>query len=293
MLLHSIPVLLLVAVSLANPVTIVRSEPPADAVFIPCEQGTVDPICHLVKQPSQDIVTEITHPNGTVEVKKNFYTREQLKAIREANNVVSTEHRAHQKAEDNVARFIKGLTKRESAPPICRTETQRWYDQSQWGYWYQSWYQVGNCFYCNQCTESISTSFSVAQTWTYGLSATFNEVITVSFGFSWGQTFTLSDTRTCQWNNVESDCHSIWYQPLMSFHNGWANYQTHTHCGPGWGQGPQDSYYDHNWAGVNVNQGGDNGVNQGNLGCNSGCGGSDHRQCTNRNNGGVLWGYAN
>ncbi|KAJ2981390.1 hypothetical protein NQ176_g2049 [Zarea fungicola] len=292
MLFNSAFTLSFVAIGLASPVAL-RSEPPAGTTFIPCEEGTKDPICLLIKQPSQDVITELKHPNGTVEVKKNLYTRAQLQAIREENKVVSREHSPQQEPVDGSAAFIDSLTKRESAPPICWSETQKWYDQHEWGYWYQSWHQVGNCFYCDQCTEAISTSFAVSQTWTYGLSAKFNDVITVSFSFAWGQTFTLTDTRTCQWNFVESGCHSIWYQPLMSYHNGYPNYQTHTHCSAGQGQGPTDSYYDHNWAYANVNQAGNNGINQGNLGCNSGCGGNDHRSCTNGNNGGSLWPYAN
>ncbi|KAJ2976377.1 hypothetical protein NQ176_g4987 [Zarea fungicola] len=283
-----------IAVCLASPLSVIRSEPPAGTVFIPCEEGTKDPICLLVKQPTQDIITEITHPNGTVQVKRNLYTRGELQAIREANNVVSTEHSPNQDTPRNgSAEFIKSLTERDQLPPICYTENQKWYDTYNWGYWYNSWHQVGNCFYCDQCTEAIAVSFAVTQTWTYGLSYKFDDVITATFGFSWGQTFTLSDTRTCQWNNVEHGCHSIWYQPLLTYHNGEANYQTHHHCFARSGSPATDSYYDHGYTGVNVNQGGNNGVNQGNLGCNSGCGGSDHRQCTNGNNGGSLWPYAN
>lgn len=79
----------------------------------------------------------------------------------------------------------------------------------------------------------------------------------------------------------------------MSYHNGYANYQSHTHCFAGRGNTASDVYYDHNYAFANVNQAGNNGVNAGNLGCNSGCGGKNKRQCVNGNNGGALWPYAN
>lgn len=216
MLFNAAATLSLAIVTLASPLVVLKSEPPADAIFIPCAEDSQDPICHLVKQPSQDVITEITHPNGTTEVKKNLYTRAQLQAIREENKVVSKEHAPHQESFDGSAAFINSITKREStkresAPPICWTQTQKWYDTHDWGYWYQSWHQVGNCFYCDQCIEAINTSFGVSQTWTWGISAKFGDVITSTFGFSWGQTFSLSDTRTCQWNFVESGCHSIWY----------------------------------------------------------------------------------
>ncbi|KAF4457619.1 hypothetical protein F53441_492 [Fusarium austroafricanum] len=292
MLLLSTLVLSFVAAGLSTPVAVKldNSEPPANATWIPCVEGTKDPICLGIKAPSSDVITEIVHPDGRVEVHRNKYTRKQLKEIRHKNQVRSVQHEPGQLAHDKSAEFISNLTKRESAPPICTTETQKWYDQHDWGYWYQAWHQVGSCFYCDQCTEAIAVSFAVTQTWTVGLSAKFGEVITATFGFSWGETGSLTDTRTCQWNFVESGCHSIWYQPLMSYHNGNANYQTHTHCFAGQGNPAHDSYYDHNWAFANVNQiGNNNGVNQGNLGCNSGCQGNDHRQCQYGNNGGALW----
>ncbi|CVL12043.1 hypothetical protein FPRO06_04713 [Fusarium proliferatum] len=292
MLILSTLVLSFVAVGYATPLAIRldNTEPPENATFVQCHEGTTDPICLKIRGPSSDVITEIVHPDGTVEVHRNKYTREQLKDIRRQNKVKSVEHKPGHTVRDGSAAFINDLTKRESAPRICRSETQRWWDQNDWGYWYQAWHQVGSCFYCNQCTEAIAVGFSVSQTWTVGLSAKFGEVIEASFEFSWGETHTLTDTRTCQWNNVQSGCHSIWYQPLMSYHNGYANYQTHTHCGAGQGQGASDSYYDHNYAYANVNQiGNNNGVNQGNLGCDSGCQGSDHRQCQYGNNGGSLW----
>lgn len=294
MLLKRVLALSLVAFGLASPVTVLKSDPPADAVFIRCEEGTEDPICLLIKQPMQDIITERTHPNGTVEVKRNLYTRSQLQAIREQNSVVSREHKPIPEAAGTSAVLDNFHIERAVGPPVsnyCTSETQKWYDQHDWGYWFQSWQQVGACFYCDQCTRAIAYSFGVSQTWTYGLSAKFADVITLSFGFSWGQTLTLTDTQTCQWNFVESGCHSIWYQPLMSYHNGYANYQTHIHCTGG--PNPGDQYVDHEYAFANVNQAGNGGLSGGNLGCNSGCGGSDHRQCVNGNTGGVLWPYAN
>jgi hypothetical protein len=295
MMLQTILLLSLATAGLSSPI-VVRSGgngPLANSTFIPCTEGTTDPICKLVRQPKLDIVTEITHSNGTVEIKRNLYTREQLQTIRKQNNITSVEYQPGEVLQSRSAEFISSLTKRESAPPVCWSETQRWYDQNDSGYWYQAWNQVGNCFYCDQCTEAIAWSFGVSETWTWGLDIAFEEVITASFGFSWGETYTLTDTRTCDWNWVENGCHSIWYQPLMSYHNGYANYQTHSHCSAGQGSLPSDSYYDHNWAFANVNQAANGGVNQGNLGCNSGCEGSDGRQCQYGNGGGVLWPYAN
>ncbi|KAJ2974538.1 hypothetical protein NQ176_g6001 [Zarea fungicola] len=289
MLFQNVFRLSLVALSLATPL-IIRGDPPPNAVFFECKEGTKDPICLSIKQPFHDVTTEITHFNGTKEVKKNLYSRSQLQAIREENQVISREHAPHQELEDRSEAFIANLTKRDWVP-LCRTETQRWYDTQSWGYWYQNWHQVGSCFYCDYCSEAIATSFAVTQTWTVGLNYKFGEVITATFSFAWGQTFTITDTRTCRWRNVENNCHSIWYQPLMTYHNGNANYQTHTKCLPRAGLPGYEVYYDHNWAFANVNQAGGatNGVNQGNLGCNSGCGGWDKRQCVNGNFGGSLW----
>jgi hypothetical protein len=219
-----------------------------------------------------------------------MYTREQLQTIRERNNVTTVEYKPGDVVRNRSAEFISSLTKRESAPPVCHSELQQWYDTSNWGYWYQTWNQVGNCFYCNVCTEGIAISFGVTETWTVGLAATFYKVLQFTFQFSYGEALTLTDTRTCSWTNVEDGCHSIWYQPMMSYHNGNANYQTHTHCTGGVG-GTTDSYFDHNWAFANVNAGvgGDGSVNTGNMGCNSGCQGSDHRQCLHGNSGHFIW----
>ncbi|KAJ2976681.1 hypothetical protein NQ176_g4806 [Zarea fungicola] len=280
-------------VGLSNVINFRSGPPPANSTFIQCHEGTTDPICQMIRQPAQDVITEITHPNGTTEIKRNKYTRAQLEQIRLDKRVVSVKRMAGEPMHNGSAEFVAELNKREGPPQLCYHETQKWYDTYNWGYWYRDWRQVGNCFYCNPCTESIAFSFAVAQTWTYQLGIKFDDVVTATFGFSWGQTFTLQDTRTCQWVNNEHGCHSIWYQPLMSYHNGYANYQTHSHCYPRGGMPGGDSYYDHNYAWANVNQAGNNGVNQGNLGCNSGCGGSDHRQCVNKNFGGSLWPYAN
>ncbi|KAH8911215.1 hypothetical protein BR93DRAFT_989890 [Coniochaeta sp. PMI_546] len=284
-------VLALAAAGLASPVyfDLNNKREVGNITFVPCTHDSADPICKLVRQPSTDVISTIIHPNGTQEIKRNLYTREQLRDIRVRNSVTSVEFKPGQEIQDRSAEFIAELTKRETAPPVCYTETQTWFDQHEWGYWFQVWKQVGSCFYCDVCTDAIQTSFSVTQTWTTGLSVTFAKIIQANFGFSWGQTEGLSETRTCSWNNVQSGCHSIWYQPLMSYHNGYPNYQTHTHCYAASGYPASDSYYDHNYVYANVNQAGNNGINQGNLGCDSGCQGSDHRQCQYANNGGSLW----
>jgi hypothetical protein len=258
-----------------------------NATFVLCDDDSPDPICALVKRPTTAVMTSTLLPDGTwSEAVPSNWTREALKAVREANGVISNERRSFDP--------IANLTLRESAPPVCWTERQKWYDQSQWGYWYQAWHQIGSCFYCDSCSEAIAASFAVTQTWTVGIGADFDNVMHVSFDYSWGQTATLSDTRTCNWSLGDTyGCHSIWYQPLMSWHHGWPNYQTHTHCGAGQGQGPTDSYYDHHYTYAEANQAANGGVNQGNLGCGSGCQGSDHRQCSYGNDGGILWPNAN
>lgn len=293
MLFYGIFTLSLAAVSLAGPL-ILRGDPPPGATFMECKDDTKDPICLSIKPPFHDVHTEITHPNGTKEFKRNLYTREQLKAIREENSVISRRHEPYQEYEDGNAAFIANMTKRDVVQP-CWTERQKWYDTHQWGYWYQSWHQIGSCFYCDNCREAIAYSFGVSQTWTVGLQLEFTDVLKATFGFSWGQSFGISDTRTCNWNNVENGCHSIWYQPLMTYHNGYANYQSHTKCSASHGLPARDVYYDHNYAYANVNQaaGAAGSVNQGNMGCNSGCGGWDKRQCDQGNFGGSLWGNPN
>ncbi|KAF5585586.1 hypothetical protein FPCIR_8299 [Fusarium pseudocircinatum] len=158
-------VLSFVAVGYVTPLAIRldNTEPPENATFVQCHEGTTDRICLKIRGPSLDVITEIVHPDGTVES----------------------------------AAFVSDLTKRDT-PRLCRSETQRWWDENEWGYWYQAWHQVGNCFYCNQCTEAIAVGFSVSQAWTVGLSLKFEEVIEASFEFTWDETHTLTDTRTCQ-----------------------------------------------------------------------------------------------
>ncbi|KAJ2983120.1 hypothetical protein NQ176_g937 [Zarea fungicola] len=66
-----------------------------------------------------------------------------------------------------------------------------------------------------------------------GLTADLEKVLHLVFQFSWGNTVIVTDTRTCNWNHNTNGCHAIWHQPLMMYHNGYANYQTHTHCEAG------------------------------------------------------------
>ncbi|KAJ8098963.1 hypothetical protein POJ06DRAFT_302815 [Lipomyces tetrasporus] len=237
-----------------------------NATFVRCTTSSIDPLCKLVKQPDTAVMEHKLLQDGTWSITKSNWTRESLKAVREQPSIM-------RRAGDGIEGPPADLEKRESAPPICtEPQTQTWFDQDDWGY-----------------CEAIQSSFAVTESWTVGLSASFDAVLQASFGFSWGQTYTLSDTRTCNWNKGDTwGCHSIWYQPLMSYHNGWANYQTHTWCSD-----TGDQYYDHQYTYVNVNQAANGGINQGNLGCGSGCGGDDHRQCTNGNNGGTLWGPPN
>ncbi|RKU46368.1 hypothetical protein DL546_003215 [Coniochaeta pulveracea] len=127
-----------VTAKLANPITLDLSSRGAarNVTYVPCTEGTTDPICQLIRQPNPDVISEIIHPNGTVETKQIRYTREQLGDIRARNNVVSVEHQPGQVLPDRSAEFVENLSKRESAPPICYTETQKWFDQQEWGYWY-------------------------------------------------------------------------------------------------------------------------------------------------------------
>ncbi|RFU34102.1 hypothetical protein B7463_g2256, partial [Scytalidium lignicola] len=257
-------------------------------VYVKCDDSSKDPLCALVRPPISTVMTTTLLEDGTwSEAVPSNWTRESLKAFRVANNVTSN----LPSSIDPVSRHLN--SKREAGPPVCTTERQNWYDQHEWGYWYQAWAQVGNCFYCDTCSEAIATSFAVSETWTFSLGVDFDKVMQLSFGYSWGQTYTLGDTRTCNWVKGNTyGCHTIWYQPLMSWHHGYANYQTHGHCFGNGQVGPSDSYYDHNYKYAEANNAANGGTNQGNLGCGSGCSGSDHRQC-HGNNGGVLWPYAN
>lgn len=284
--------LFFVAAGLSNPLALRNSAPlaprngapPGNGTFFSCTDNSSDPRCAFVKHPSRDVITRITHPNGTTEVVRNKYTREQLQQIRIANNISSVEYQPGEKIRD----------KREGLPLICTHETQEWFDQYAWGFWYQAWHQVGSCFYCDSCDDAIATSFGVSETWTAGLQTEFSGILKAQFSFSWGNVQTLTDTRRCRWQNVQNGCHSIWYQPLMSWHNGWPNYQTHVHCPANQGDPAYDYYYDHNYVWANVNQAANNnGINSGNLGCDSGCQGPDRRQCEYGNTGGQLWPNAN
>ncbi|KAJ5359753.1 uncharacterized protein N7496_012166 [Penicillium cataractarum] len=114
-------ILSLVTMGLSTPL-VFRSDsdgPPINATFIQCTEGTADPICQLLRRPDPDIVTEITHPNGAIEVKRNLYTREQLQAVRKQNNVTSVEYKPGDAARNQSTEFISSLTKREPAPPTC------------------------------------------------------------------------------------------------------------------------------------------------------------------------------
>lgn len=185
----------MMAVVLSSPASLrSAATSPGNATFVSCIEGTTDPICHMIRQPIKDVITEIHHPNGTIETHRNKYTRKELEEIRISKRVTSVERQPGETIPDGSAGFIRSVEKRESAPPLCYHEIQKWYDQHEWGYWYQSWHQIGNCFYCNKCAEAIASSFAVAQTWTYGLGVNFDDIVSASFGFSWGQTFTLTDT---------------------------------------------------------------------------------------------------
>lgn len=255
-----------------------------------CTAASSNPACHVIKQPRSEVMQTILLPDGTwSEPTVSNWTRESLAAKRKKHGVISN----LRKGDEGLQAFHHNLTKRESAPQVCSTYRQTWFDQHEWGNWYQQWKQVGGCYYCSKCTERITQSFGVSQTWTVGLEVNFESIIKASFGFSQGQTSELKSALTCQWNPGEThNCHSIWFQPLMTYHNGYANYQTHQHCYAGGGEPASDFVYDHHYAFVNVNEG-PHGSFQGNFGCGSGCQGSDHNQCWYGNDGGVLWPRAN
>jgi hypothetical protein len=115
-------VLSFVAAGYATPLAIRldNTEPPENATFVQCHEGTTDPICLKIRGPSSDVITEIVHPDGTVEVHRNKYTREQLKDIRDKNKVKSVKHKPGHAARDESVAF---LNKRDT-PRICRSETQ-------------------------------------------------------------------------------------------------------------------------------------------------------------------------
>lgn len=112
---------------------------------------------------------------------------------------------------------------------------------------------------------AIASFCGVTQTWTVGLGFKLYDVVSFSSGFNCGKVFTLSDTRTCHQTMRE------WApQDLMSaFHaisQRCANYLTHVHCYAAGGITARDSYHDRNCGFANVNEGGNDGVNQGSSG---------------------------
>lgn len=73
----------------------------------------------------------------------------------------------------------------------CRTYVETWFTTNNWGYWSNTWKQIGGCYYCNDCNYAASSSASVTQSWSVGLGADFDLAISAAFGYSWGQTKTI------------------------------------------------------------------------------------------------------
>lgn len=174
----------------------------------------------------------------------------------------------------------------------CRTYVETWFTTDNWGYWYNQWKQIGQCFYCDDCSFAAQYSASVTQTWTVGLGVNLDSAIQATFGYSWGYSQGFGNEFTCNWSPGSTyGCHSVWFQPLMTYHNGWPNYQIHAYNSGACGF----TTTGHVWTYANVNQfpNHDGNVNSGNWGCDSGCQGSDHRQCQYGNYGGSLWPSSN
>lgn len=148
---------------------------------------------------------------------------------------------------------------------------------------YTEWNQVGNCFYCDSCTQTITSTASVQNTWSVGLTADFEEAIHIAFGFQRTTTTSLSSAVGCTWQPGETfGCHSIWFQAGFNTFTGQAkvHQQGNFAC-----FGDID---DSQPATVKKAQT-DKGFVGGNPGCGSGCQGDDNRQCPYGNDGGVLW----
>ncbi|KAF8850650.1 hypothetical protein BDZ45DRAFT_769511 [Acephala macrosclerotiorum] len=77
----------------------------------------------------------------------------------------------------------------------------------------------------------------------------------------------------------------------MSYHNGWPNWQVRAYNPAVYGfttTGHKATYVNVNAYPIN-----DGSVHSKNWGCDSGCQGSDHRQCKYKNTGGPLWPASN
>lgn len=206
-------------------------------------------------------------------------------------NTVDSSTNSTQKFRNDTA--TKGAHSKRYDVPYCNNYYTDEFDQDSWGFWWQPWRQVGACYYCNTCSLGISVSAAVTFQYTVTIGADVGGLISATFGYSWGETTSLSQTFTCNWNPQNSNgCNTIWFQPEMSWHKGWGKRKKWGYCNPGttWFISEQDAYYN------NVDQPikDANGKSFGNWGCGSGCqdkscGASTHgNECCFANAGGTL-----
>ncbi|CZR68924.1 uncharacterized protein PAC_18825 [Phialocephala subalpina] len=45
----------------------------------------------------------------------------------------------------------------------CRTHVETWFTTNNWGYWSNTWKQIGGCYHCKDCNYAASSSASVTQ----------------------------------------------------------------------------------------------------------------------------------
>jgi hypothetical protein len=171
----------------------------------------------------------------------------------------------------------KKLGKRESKPmPFCWDTYYQGYSQNSWGYYYGNWGQVGNCFYCYQCSVSTTQTDGVSFTYTAEVDVKFSDVIQANFGFWYGQQWSTSHTFTCSWGPgtplmngaTNYGCNSMWFQPEYSWHWGYAWYNGGWMCNDGTSA---ITYGDGTDMLVSQPVLDNNGNAAGNWGCGSGC----------------------
>ena len=76
-----------------------------------------------------------------------------------------------------------GLQERDC---ICTYHRESWYDPDYTtAPWFHDWRQVGDCKYCDSCSQGISVSATVTQAWTAGLGVTLDAVLQGVFQFQW------------------------------------------------------------------------------------------------------------
>jgi hypothetical protein len=180
---------------------------------------------------------------------------------------------------NNITGNSTNLNKRLAGPPpvYCWNTWSQGFDQNSWGYYNGNWGQMGGCYYCESCYITVDVSYGVSFTYTAEADLNLGNVISGSFGYSWGHSWGTDSAFTCYWVSgsqlangaTNYGCNSIWFQPLYSWHWGYTWWQSGVACSDGrpW---VQTGY---NWADMMVSQPvlDQYGNAAGNFGCGSGC----------------------